>query len=311
MKTRYSAATKNVLIFFISLFIILLFNSCQSEQKQVDSAYIAEINEWHKGRIERLTQPDGWLSLAGLFWLKEGSQTIGAAPSNDIVFPEKAPAEIGVITLTDGELHIKILPGIDVKYENMPVQEMRLQSDADGKPTKLESGSLNWYIIKRGEKYAIRLKDSQHQNIANFTEIERFPVDDKWRVTARLIPYDPPKSIEIPNILGTIDTTQCIGTLEFQIDGKAYRIDPVGDMDDDEWFLIFGDKTNGEITYGAGRFLYVPRPDENGETVIDFNKSYCPPCAFTEFATCPLPPTQNQLDLAITAGEKNYEHGTH
>ena len=148
MKTRYSAATKNVLIFFISLFIILLFNSCQSEQKQVDSAYIAEINEWHKGRIERLTQPDGWLSLAGLFWLKEGSQTIGAAPSNDIVFPEKAPAEIGVITLTDGELHIKILPGIDVKYENMPVQEMRLQSDADGKPTKLESGSLNWLTVR-------------------------------------------------------------------------------------------------------------------------------------------------------------------
>jgi hypothetical protein len=283
---------------------------CQKTSDE-DTQYVAEINQWHAQRIERLKKPDSWLSLAGLFWLKEGQNTIGSAEDNDVVFPNDAPSRIGIVTIRDSIINFAVEPGVTVLVNDSAVQTLRLQSDADGNPTKLQVGHYQWYIIKRDNRYAIRLKNFNHPNFSTFNGIDRFPVDKKWRVKAKFIPYNPPKELSIASVLGTEEKEICYGALEFEIDGKTFRIDPIGDMDDDEWFIIFGDATNGNTTYGAGRYIYIPKPDENGITYIDFNKAYNPPCVFTEFATCPLPPPQNKLPIEVTAGEKIYGHSSH
>jgi hypothetical protein len=285
--------------------ILLFFNSCHNTTAE-DAQYVSEINKWHEQRIERLKKPDSWLSLAGLFWLKDGINTIGSAEDNDIIFPTDTPQRIGTVTIQDSVIKFTTEPGVAVMYNDSPVEVIHLKSDADGTPTKLQVGHYQWYVIKRDNRYAIRLKNFNHPNFSTFKGIDRFPVNKKWRVKATFIPYNPPKELSIANVLGSEEKKRCYGALEFEIDGKKFRIDPIGDMDDEEWFIIFGDATNGKTTYGAGRYIYIPKPDENGITYIDFNKAYNPPCVFTKFATCPLPPPQNKLPIEVTAGEKTY-----
>jgi uncharacterized protein (DUF1684 family) len=185
---------------------------------------------------------------------------------------------------------------------------MKIKVDATGEPTQLRYQSLLWYVIKRGERYAIRLKDSQSESLLNFSGIETFPIQSKWRVTARFTAYYPPRTIEVPNVLGTIVESPSPGKLSFTLENQEYSLDPIADPEDKRWFIIFGDNTNGEETYGAGRYLYIDAPGEDGTTIIDFNKAYNPPCVFTPYATCSLPPDQNFLELRLTAGEKYY-HG--
>ncbi len=304
----------NIFKWFLGFFAIgicfLAVLRCTSVENNspADPAYVAEIQEWHNQRIKSLKKKNGWLTLAGLFWLKEGENTFGSDSSNDMVFPAKAPAVIGTITLKDSSATIDIKSGIQVFHDGKPVHSQLLKSDASGDPTILTLGSLSWYLIKRGDKFGVRLKDSEHPNLQAFTGVEMYPINPRWRVKARLEPYDPPKSIAIPTVLGTVLELPCPGALVFEIDGKTLRLEPVAEPGDDELWLIFGDATNGEETYGAGRFLYVDKPGDDGTTFIDFNKAYNPPCAFTAFATCPLPPAQNRLPVKVTAGEKNY-HG--
>ena len=188
---------------------------------------------------------------------------------------------------------------------------MTLKDDREGTPDVLRYGSLSWYIIKRGDRYGVRLKDSESDLLKNFEGIERFPVDPDWRVTAIFQPYDSVKSIEVPNILGTIGQDPSPGKLVFQIKGNTYSLDPIAAPEDKRWFIIFSDVTSGEETYGAGRFLYIDAPGEDQTAILDFNKSYNPPCAFTPYATCPLPPEQNHLTLRVTAGEKNFQGYAH
>ena len=305
-----SAVTNRLKHITIFCSIIAFVFGCQKTADE-DAQYIAEINRWHAQRIERLKKPDSWLSLAGLFWLNDGKNSIGSAENNDIVFPNDAPPRIGIVTVRDSIITFTAEPGVTVLVNDSAVQTLQLQSDADGSPTKLQVGHYQWYIIKRDNRYAIRLKNFNHPNFSTFNGIDRFPVDKKWRVKAKFIPYTPPKELSIANVLGSEEKELCYGALAFEIDGKSYRIDPIGNMDDEEWFIIFGDATNGKTTYGAGRYIYIPKPDENGITYIDFNKAYNPPCVFTEFATCPLPPPQNKLPIEVTAGEKNYGHASH
>lgn len=273
--------------------------------------YTAQIRQWHKGRIERLTQPDSWLSLAGLFWLHEGENSFGSDAANDIRFPKKAPAFIGVFVLRDSAVSVRVNDGVTVTHEGEPVKELALKSDISGEPTILRHGALLWYIIDRDGKMGVRLKDTESENIAAFQGIELFRIDPAWRFEARLDTLNAPKTLNIPTVLGTVSKESCPGALVFEYRGAQYRLYPVGEAGDDNYFLIFADETNGDETYGAGRFLVVPAADENGRTVVDFNKAYNPPCAFTPYATCPLPPRGNRLPFKVTAGEKAYAGGHH
>jgi len=295
----------------IAFFLPLIIFSCTNISEK-DIKYIEEINEWHSKRIESLTSKDSWLSLAGLFWLNEGENSFGSDESNDIVFPKDKSADfMGWFDLKGGEVKIRVKQGVNITTNDSLVSEMILQNDNMEKPTKLKYNSLSWFVIKRQNKYGIRLKDSENPEIKNFTGIDRFEVNPEWKIKADFIPYDPVKMIDIPTVLGTIEQEAAPGYLQFQIDGKTYQLDPTGDLQRGKLFIIFADQTNGEKTYGAGRFLSVDIINPDSKVYIDFNKAYNPPCAFTKYATCPLPPKQNQLAVEITAGEKNYGHQLH
>jgi uncharacterized protein (DUF1684 family) len=292
------------LIFLIVSFFLL--PGCDKKESEKGSPeYIAAIKQWHKARIERLKKENGWLNLAGLFWLKEGVNTFGTSPSNDIVFPKgKAPDKIGMFILKDSTVTVEINPGAEVMNDQVPVKEASLKTDLSGNPTILSIGSLRWYIIKRGEKFGVRLRNLDADLLKEFEGIDTYPVNEDWKIKAKFEPYNPPKTISIPTIIGTVEEDKTPGALVFKKDGKEYRLDPVDEGD--EFFVIFADETSSEETYGAGRFLYTEVPDSAGNVILDFNKAYNPPCAFTPYATCPLPPKQNYLKLRVTAGEKKY-----
>jgi hypothetical protein len=273
-----------------------------------DAAYVDQIEAWRAARVARLTAEDGWLSVIGLWWLDPGENSVGGAAGSRVALPSgAAPAELGTITLSDGALSFRALPGVTVAADGRPVTDVPLKSDADGAPTILSHGSLRFYVIERGGRFAVRVKDSASEARRSFHGISYFPTKPQWRVEARFEPYDPPRSISVPNVLGHVDTEKSPGALVFVHDGKTFRLDPVLETGETDYFVIFGDRTNGTDTYGAGRFLYVA-PPVNGKTVIDFNKAYNPPCVFTAYATCPLPPPQNKLPFRVDAGEKEYSH---
>lgn len=293
---------KKFFYLIIPLFLTLSF--------QDNDTYLNEVNEWHSNRIKSLTSPTSWLSLAGLFWLEEGRNTFGSDTTNQIIFPENTAPFMGSFFLRDSVVSIKINNGISVTHEGSPVAEMILLNDHQQNTTILNYNTLSWYILKRGQMVGIRLRDSAHSNLRNFNGIDRFPVDKKWKIPARLEKYPSPKTIKVPNVLGQIEDMPCPGVLIFKIDGVEYKLDPVADDNSTRYWIIFADATNDNETYGAGRFLYMDAADENGLTYIDFNRSYNPPCVFSPFATCPLPPEQNRINARITAGEKMW-HGSH
>ena len=293
---------------YFSVIIICLFlmSGCKppKEKKLADPVYLASIEEWHNKRIERLKSPTGWLSLVGLHWLKEGENKFGGDSSNQLIFPKKVPAFCGSFFLQNGKVSLAIAKGIQIIHNGIPVTQMQLRSDADSNTTVLQMNSFRFFVIKRGHEFAIRLRDTENPLISSFKGIERYPVDPAWLIEAKFEAYNPPKIIGVPTIMGTMDSSKCPGVLVFEIDGETYRLEPVLEEGSDELFIIFGDKTNGSETYGGGRFLYAKKPGTDNKVIIDFNKAYNPPCVFTEFATCPLPPSQNKLPIKITAGEK-------
>ncbi|NOX38376.1 MAG: DUF1684 domain-containing protein [Calditrichaeota bacterium] len=291
--------------------ISLLLMTCGKKHQIDEIAYRQEIEEWHRQRIADLIRPDGWLTLVGLHWLKEGANPFGSDSSNAIVFPPKVPAFMGTFYLRNGLVTVKIRPGVSVYYQDQPVDSLELQHDLTGEPTILSHGTLQWYIIKRGDRYAVRIKDSESPVRIHFKGIERFPVDSRWRLRARFEPYQPPRTIDVPTVLGTTVSEPCPGRLVFEWEGKTYALDVIQEKPIDPLFILFGDQTNGQETYGGGRFLYADPPDASGFTVLDFNRAYNPPCAFTPYATCPLPPAQNQLPFAVRAGEKAYGDAHH
>ncbi|RMD49502.1 MAG: DUF1684 domain-containing protein [Ignavibacteria bacterium] len=296
----------------ISLLFVLLFimSSCSNELKENGSPeYIQSINDWHSKRIENLKKPDGWLSLVGLYWLNEGVNTFGSAKDNDIVFPEgTADDHIGEFIKKDSVITLKVYDNVKVLSKEMPVKETILIDDTKPNRTVLNHKNLIFYVIKRGpDKYGIRLKDTHSKLLKEFKGIERFPVNVDWKFNAKFVPYNPPKELNIPTIIGTIEKEMSLGKLVFSKDGNEYSLDVTNAGD--SFFIVFADETSGEETYGAGRFLYTSKPDSNGIVVLDFNKAYNPPCAFTKYATCPLPTKDNYLKLKVTAGEKNYGHG--
>lgn len=273
--------------------------------------FYREVDAWHTKRINALKRKTGWLSLAGLYWLKPGKNRFGSAKDNDIIFPDDMPQYIGSFTLNDTIVSVSIKDNVHVLIDSSSVKQMELKNDNQEDTNILSLGHYSWYIIKREDKYGIRLKDEENPRLKNFTDIKRFPVDIKWRVKAHLEKYDPPKILKVPNVLGQVIDMQCPGKLVFKINGQTYSLDPVVEGDSNRYWLIFGDETNEVETYGGGRFLYIDAADESGNTYIDFNRAYNPPCVFSPYATCPLPPRQNKLKVRITAGEKQWDEEIH
>jgi uncharacterized protein (DUF1684 family) len=292
---------------------LLSAGACGKPKHKLDAAaYQQEIKKWHDERAAEIKSEDGWLALVGLFWLKEGENKMGSDPSNSIVLPQgKAPKVAGSVWLEKGSVRLDALPDSGITHAGQPVTTLALQSDADGAQTVLNLGSLSFYVIKRSENFGIRLKDKESPERLRFAGLDYYPADPKWRLEARLEPYNPPKAIPVTNVLGMVEEMTSPGAVVFEVAGKTYRLDAVEEKGSKQLFLIFADATTGRETYGAGRYLYADPPDDEGTVVVDFNRAYNPPCAFTNYATCPLPPSQNRLALRIDAGEKTYAASKH
>jgi uncharacterized protein len=288
--------------------------SAPGSSPAVDVAtYRNEIQKWQQDRLASLTKDDGWLTLVGLFWLNEGENKFGSDARNPIVLPkDKAPAIAGSFFLEQGHVRLVARPGVEISADGKPATTVDLKDDNnDEGPTTLKLGALIITIIKRGERIGVRVKDTESQTRREFKGLEYYAVDPKWRIEARVEPYEPPKMIPITNVLSMTEDEASPGALAFAVDGKSYRIDPILEKGETDWFVMIADETTGRETFGAGRYLYVSPPDSSGKVVLDFNKAYSPPCAFTTFATCPLPPKQNHLPFRIDAGEKKYAGTVH
>jgi len=271
-----------------------------------DKNYQQEIERWHAQRIARLTAPDGWLSLVGLEWLEPGTNRIGSAGDNDIVLA-KAPAHLGTITWADdNSLSITLDAANGVTIDGIAQDRAVLRDDSRADPTTVAFGSVSFIAIDRSGRKGLRVRDSEAETRIHFKGIERFPVDPAWRIVADWIPLDPPFQLATGTVIGTIENYPAPGRAVFERDGQRFELYPVLEAPDDkQLFLIFADATSGKETYGAARFLYADMP-RDGKIVLDFNKAYNPPCAFTPYATCPLAPPENRLDLRVTAGELKY-----
>ena len=244
--------------------------------------------------------------MAGLFWLKEGINTVGAGRDFDVRLTDNfKQKKFGEIDFKNGVATLKVESGVEAQSDGKNISTaIDLVSDEKGKPTQIRTGSQTFFLIKREERFGIRLKDSQSKARLAFKGMHWFPIDESYKVTARFEASPEPKELMVPNVLGGFFKMKSPGILKFALKGKEYSLQPV-DEGDGTLFIIFRDASNLNETYSAGRFLYADKP-VNGEAVLDFNKAQNPPCAFTSFATCPLPPPQNNLDVEIKAGEKRY-----
>ena len=273
--------------------------------------HTAAVMKWREERVARLTAENGWLTLVGLFWLKPGENTFGRNHRNAIVLDHPQLAKrAGAFTLIGSEVRFEAATGADVTHDGRPVESIIMNPDTSDSPTVLASGTLRFYVIERVGQLGVRIRDIAHPLRAQFAGLDYFPVSDAWAVNARFHPYQPVKRVAIVNVLGMVEDMQSPGYLTFTAAGQEWRLDALLEEEGaDSLFLMFADATSGRETYGAGRFMYVPLPVA-GEVPLDFNLAYNPPCAFNEFATCPLPPRQNRLTLRIDAGERTY-YGAH
>jgi len=256
----------------------------------------AQTNAWHEKRIRSLTSDNGWLTLVGLQWLEEGD--------HPLELPAPAPRPSGTLTRRQDQVTLALAPGVTAALGGQPFKGGLLPLD-EGEKAVVQMGRLHFYAIKRGERLGIRMKDPEAEARKKFHGIQRFPVSAAYRVEAKWEPAASPKKIPVPTVLGTIDEMVAPGTAVFQLGGKQLRLTPVIEEGEDKLFFIFADETNRTDTYGAGRFLYADLP-KDGKVVLDFNRAYNPPCAFSHFATCPLPPRENRLATRVEAGEKRY-----
>ena len=286
-----------------ALLIALLFSlTCFAQV----GTWKEELDTWKKDRVERLKKPHGWLSLIGMEWLHEGDNTIGSDENNDIILPH-GPSEVGVFTLKDKIISFTPHANVAIKANKAKITDtINVAMDSSGKPTVFTIDTFEFYVIERG-KPALRIKDSQAQTRKNFTQIDYYPATEKFRIEGEFVAYNPPREIEIINVLGLLNKEPSIGSVKFSVDDKEYQLDALDAGD--EMFIIFADRTSGRTTYGPGRFLDVKKPKNNSnKVIIDFNKAYNPPCAFNDYSTCPLPPHQNRIRVFIEAGEKIYKH---
>ena len=272
------------------------------------NAYRDSVETWRAEREAKLRAEDGWLAVAGLFWLREGPNLLGTGADNDVVLPAgSAPVRAGTLTLHGGQVALRLEPGVPASVAGQTVVERVLRPDTDGQPDVLALGRLRINVIARSGRYGLRVKDPDNPRRRAFTGLRWYAVDDGYRVRGRFVPAAASRTLAVPNVLGQVLEMPSPGHVEFTLDGRALRLDPVLEDGSPDLFFIFRDTTAGKETYPAGRFLYAA-PPEAGVVTLDFNKAYSPPCAYTDFATCPLPPPENRLPVAIRAGEKKPDH---
>jgi uncharacterized protein (DUF1684 family) len=276
---------------------LLLSLACvkKAEAPKIDEN--AAITTWRQNRLTRLKSDDGWLTLVGLQWLNDGENKIRNPPNG------------GSVTLQNGI--VTLAPSAALTIDGKPVTAPTpLRDDTDPKgPTIVSSGTTHFHVIKRSPKFALRVKDTNSPARTHFLGLDYFAIAPQWRLEAHFEPFNPPHHVTITNVLGMTSDEIAPGLLSFTVDGKEYKLQPILEQGTTDYFIIFKDATSGKETYAAARYLYAHPPDKNGMTVIDFNEAYNPPCAFTPFATCPLPPPQNRLPLRVDAGELKYRGG--
>ena len=276
--------------------------------------YAADTKAWRVKRLDAIAGPDGWSTLAGLFWLDSTNFSIGSAQSNSIVLPaDHTPRRFGTLARVDSGFTFRAANGVQVMVDGTRIDSVRVASDKSTAQTVLRSGSVTYRVIERVGRFALRVKDSSYVLRRDFKGLEYFPLDTSFRVLAHLVPHATPRTLRILNVIGQTDEYRSPGLLEFTLAGKPYHLTASFEgTDTTKYFVIFRDDTSRETTYPAGRFMYATPVDSAGNTILDFNRAFNPPCAFTAFATCPLPPAENVVKVAIAAGEKRYAgpHGS-
>ena len=286
------------------LLLVLLAFACTPDYQKNTPQYISEISTWQSLRIDSLKGKTGYLNLAGLFWLTPGENSIGSDSSNTFIFPEISPPFLGSFTLRNDSVWFKQSAETIVKISDVGSPDSALVYTPDGLMRSMRYKSLSWFVLQRGEDVGIRLKDYNHPLLDSFNHIDNYPIDAGWRVLATWEEYETPKMVIIKNQVGMDLDMPVYGAFNFELKGEQYTLEPVGELEGDTYFTMIFDETSGDTTYGSGRYIDVPKPNEKGEALLDFNKAYNPPCAFTEYATCTFPHAANRLPLRIEAGEK-------
>jgi uncharacterized protein (DUF1684 family) len=288
--------------------LLAAFVTAGAASNPAASPYEESLQAARAARVTQLQAPDGWLTLIGLHFLRDGPNRVGRAPDNDVVLAN-GPAHIGVVTLADGKVKFALAEGVDAKIGDGAARDAELRiGEGATKPTLVTAGTLSFFVIERGGRKALRVKDSASPRRTHFLGLDYFAIDPAWRVEAEWVPFASSRLIPITNILGQTAPEPVPGKAVFQRDGKTFELLAIDEGPDEPLFFVFSDATSGRESYGACRFLYVERP-KSGRIVLDFNRAENPPCAFTPFATCPLPPKENRLPFAVRAGEMNYRGG--
>jgi hypothetical protein len=292
--------------------LVLTLVACSSETAESPKSpmptdpYEAEIVGFQQQREAALKADTGWLTITGLFFLTRPETTFGSDPLNDIVLPSGAPGRAGTFLLRDGKVSVKAADGVTFQLDGKPIAETNLRPDGEGPPDRISLGDLQLWVHNSGERLSIRMRDKNSRLRTEFAGTSWFPVNPAYRVEGTYTPYDTPKIVEVPNILGDIDKMPIPGIVTFTIDGQEHKLEPVAEPGDPQFWFIFRDLTSQSETYPAARFLYAPAP-QNGKMILDFNRAVNPPCAYNPYTTCPLPTEQNRLRTRIEAGEKRYK----
>ena len=273
-----------------------------------NTTYLEEMAAWEEKRLADLQKPDGYLSLVGLCWLQYGENSFGSDASNNCQFPAGMPANIGRYIVSESGITVEIEADVPVTHKGEVVASMPILADRDkGGPTILELGTVSWFVIQRGDAFAIRIRDSQSELITDFPGVDRFQLNEDFQIPAIFKKYGQPRTVPVPTILGTDADMISPGTIEITVGGESRELVALKSGEADRLFLIVADGLAGKETYGGGRFLTTEPVDADGNVVVDFNKATNPPCAFTPWATCPTPPDENRFSVEIPAGEKVFK----
>ena len=288
--------------------MLLMAGVAASDADPALADYHRTITQWRAEHEAKLKAENGWLTVVALNWLKDGENRVGSNPNFEVPLPKPAPEKVGTIIVKAGKARFRPAPGVPVTFNGKPAIETDLKSDAEPKYDTLDIGRVRFFIIKREDKLGVRVKDNDSAARREFTGLRWYPIDPSWKIQAKYTPWDKPHPVTFDTAVGVKEQDQSPGYVTFAQNGKEYRLEPV--VDEGQLWFVMRDQTSGKTTYGASRFLYADLPKDgikkSGMVELDFNKAENPPCVFTNFATCPLPPPQNRLTLAVTAGEQMY-----
>lgn len=282
--------------------------ACADAVEPLPADYHQQVDAYRQQREREIIAPTGWAALVGLHWLAPGVQTIGAAPGSDVLLTgPSASASLGILAVTNETATLTASQGIQFRQGTQVVTTVELRVPNTAKD-HVVVGGMTLTMIRRGDRLALRVWDAKAPALLSLRGLEWLPVDPAWRVQGRFEAHPAGRTMKILNVLDELIEMPNPGIVTFRVGGQEYRLEALLESPDaTELFFLFRDGTSGTTTYGAGRYLYAPLPAE-GRVILDFNKAKNPPCTFTDFATCPLPPKGNILSLAVNAGELDRRH---